>query len=91
MDLKIAEEVSQLLKKKIILEQDLEKLLSKDHKFEIGIRYDPKHTWTMGSSTNILSISKNEEFNKKVKWLSILEIQKEIEKLEDKIKALKYY
>lgn len=92
MDLLIAEEASQLLRKKIILEQDLQKLLDKSQDFKIGLQ--TSHQGLMLSyltSISGLSINSNQEFINKLKYLTILEIEKQIEKITDQIKSLKYY
>ncbi len=91
MDLKIAEEVSQLLKKKIVLEDDLAKLLSKSHSFKIGMRYESTMLFGHRSSIEYLSINSNKEFINKLKYLTILEIQNQIENITNEIKSLKYY
>jgi molybdopterin-guanine dinucleotide biosynthesis protein A len=86
MDNEIAQQVSQLLKKKIKLEEDLQKLLSKGESFMLAFWKSAGH-----QELNFSNDSRHSEFLKKIKYLTILEIQKEIEKLEDQIKSLKYY
>lgn len=90
MHLEIAEQASQLLKKKITLEEDLQKLLSRDYIFEITTKRYNGNVWMNSDSRYALNINKNKEFINKLKFLAILEVEKEIEKITDEIKALKY-
>jgi hypothetical protein len=88
MNQEVATQVSRLLKEKISLEEDLQKLLADKEVFVLAVEdshYNAKRL------NFIYKGAQGLEFMKKIKFLTVLEVQKEIDKLEEEIKQLKYY
>lgn len=81
MDLQKGSKVSELLKEKIEYEKDLQELLDLNSVIQLkAFKNDRK-----------LGINNDQQFIKKIRWLTILELNNKIEELDFKIKKLKYY
>lgn len=84
MDVEIAEKVSKLLTEKANYTNDLSRLISKDYSFHLSV--DTSYSMIVGAFP--LHISKNKEFNDKLKELIIHKLKEEVKRIDEEISQL---